>query len=268
MRTSQLAARKARLLLLRSAAPTPPPPAPPAEETDPRPEMVCFRSQTLAMVRHYFELSSQFGRLPSLMGREFFRARSRIMPFPASRNRPCSCAISSCRIGRLSAEHQEIVTIAGIYHFTHEEIAQMLHMSRSSVRMWFAEALDALSEIFLEAGVLREARPDRRQRQVMRGVPHSRPTTQKAEARRLLRRRRDRIGCGMLKRRTAKPCRLCAYVMPGGKFCGSPALRRRSYCHFHNEKVRRERRIADYRLLAQLDEKERQEGHSDHSMGG
>ncbi len=74
MRMSRIAAHKAKLLLMQAGAPTPPP-ATPAEESDPRPEMICFRGQTLAMVRHYFELSSQLGRLPSLMGREFFRAK-------------------------------------------------------------------------------------------------------------------------------------------------------------------------------------------------
>ena len=44
-------------------------------ELDPRPEILCYRGQTFAMVRHFFEISSQVGRLPSLLGREFFRAR-------------------------------------------------------------------------------------------------------------------------------------------------------------------------------------------------
>src|SRR5581483_7030539 len=67
-----LAAMKAKLLLVQTddqectAAPG---------EVDPRPEMICFRSQTLAMVRHFFEFSSQVGRVTSLLGREFFRSR-------------------------------------------------------------------------------------------------------------------------------------------------------------------------------------------------
>ena len=63
----------------------------------------------------------------------------------------------------------------------------------------------------------------------------------------------------MLKPQKAKPCKLCAYVMPRGRLCGSPALRRRTYCHFHMEKVQRERRIADYRIRAQLGQRYRQE---------
>src|SRR5580693_8850306 len=71
MRIYKLAARKAQLLLFQSSEVLPPEPP----EIDPRPEMVCFRGQTFALVRHFFELSCQVGRLPSLLGREFFRSR-------------------------------------------------------------------------------------------------------------------------------------------------------------------------------------------------
>ena len=165
MRMSQIAARKAQLLLMQALAPTPEPEAP-AEEIDPRPEMVCFRGQTLALVRHHFELSSQLGRLPSLMGREFFRARVSHHRIPSFEEQAVFVRDVELCIAKLSAEHQEIVMIAGLYDFSREEIAQMLHISKAAVNLWFNEALDALSEIFLNAGILSEQRPDRRQRQV------------------------------------------------------------------------------------------------------
>jgi DNA-directed RNA polymerase specialized sigma24 family protein len=168
MRSSQRAARKATLLHLRCAEPSSAAPPEPAKAPDPRPEMVCFRDQTMAMVRHYFELSSQLGRLPSLMGREFFRAKVSHHAIPSFEEQAVFVRDVELSIGKLNAEHQEIVTIAGLYSFSQQEIAAMLHISRASVSAWFAEALDALSEIFLQAGLLRENRPDRRQRQVMR----------------------------------------------------------------------------------------------------
>ena len=167
MRRSQIAARKAKLLLMQANRPAPAPqPAP--QEIDPRPEMVCFRGQTLAMVRHYFELSSQLGRLPSLMGREFFRAKVSHHAIPSFEEQVVFLRDVELSIGKLNAEHQEIMLIAGLYHLTHDEVAQMLHISKSVVNAWFNQALDALSEIFLAAGLLREQRPDRHQRQAMR----------------------------------------------------------------------------------------------------
>lgn len=165
MRMSKIAAHKAKLLLMSVAEPAPAPEKP-AEELDPRPEMLCFRGQTLAIVRHYFELSSQVGRLPSLMGREFFRARVSHHAIPSFEDQAVFVRDVELSIAKLNAEHQEIVMIAGLYDFTHDEVAAMLHISKAAVNIWFAEALDALSEIFLRAGILRESRPDRRQRQV------------------------------------------------------------------------------------------------------
>jgi hypothetical protein len=42
------------------------------DEIDPRPEILCYRGQTFAIVRHFFEISSQVGRLPSLLGARIF----------------------------------------------------------------------------------------------------------------------------------------------------------------------------------------------------
>jgi len=179
MRTLQRAARKAKLLLM-YAAETPIAVAPPAEEADPRPEMVCFRGQTLAMVRHYFELSSQVGRVPSLMGREFFRAKVSHHSIPSFEEQAVFVRDVELCIFRLNAEHQEIIMIAGLYDFTYQEIADMLHISKTAVNVWFSEALAALSEIFLQAGLLSEGHPDRRQRQTMRSAPEAASSPRKA----------------------------------------------------------------------------------------
>jgi len=165
MRTRKLAAQKARLLLMEAEAAMAVV-AEPVEQLDPRPEMVCFRGQTLALVRHFFELSSQLGRLPSLLGREFFRARVSHHAVPSFEEQAVFVRDIDLCIGKLNAEQQEIVSLAGLYDFSQDEVAEMLHISRAAVHLWFVEALDALSEIFLEAGLLREQRPDRRQRQL------------------------------------------------------------------------------------------------------
>lgn len=61
-----------------------------------------------------------------------------------------------------------MITLVGLYDLSREEVAEMLHCSRSWVYGHFARALDALSEIFLQAHLLDEKHPDRRQRQVSR----------------------------------------------------------------------------------------------------
>lgn len=163
MRVSILAARKAQLLLREDKSPTP---VAEADEIDPRPEMLCFRSQTLAMVRHFFELSCQVGRLPSLLGREFFRARVSHHSIPSFEEQIVFARDVELCLNRLSDDHAEIITLVGLYDFSLDEVGEMLLYSKTAVYKWFSEALDYLSEIFLRAGLLLEQRPDRRQRQL------------------------------------------------------------------------------------------------------
>ena len=164
MRRSQRAAGKARLLLLGKD----PSEAPSATELlDPRPEMVCFRGQTLALVRHFFEISSQVGRISSLLGREFFRSRVTHHAIPSFEEQAVFARDIELCLGKLSNNQAGIITLMGLYDLSDEEVATMCHCSRRYVRDQFAEAVDCLSEIFLEVGLLRENHPDRKQRQSM-----------------------------------------------------------------------------------------------------
>lgn len=166
MRISHMAARKAKWLRM-EVSDSASEPARPDEELEARPEMVCFRGQTVALVRHFFELSSQVGRLPSLLGREFFRARVSHHAIPSFEDQAVFVHDVELCLSKLNAEHQEIMMLVGLYNLSHDEVAEMLHVSRGSIHLWFAEAMDALSEIFLAAGLLSEQRPDRRQRQAI-----------------------------------------------------------------------------------------------------
>jgi hypothetical protein len=130
--------------------------------------MVCFRGQTLALVRHFFEISSQVGRVSSLLGREFFRSRVSHHAIPSFEEQAVFVRDVELCLSRLSDDQAEVITLVGLYGYSPEEVGEMLHRSRSRIHTWFSEALDHLSEIFLRANLLREDRPDRRQRQNMR----------------------------------------------------------------------------------------------------
>ncbi|MGC2108017.1 MAG: sigma factor-like helix-turn-helix DNA-binding protein [Candidatus Korobacteraceae bacterium] len=170
MRAYKLAAQKAQLLLIRSNEPPPEPPE--ADDIDPRPEMLCFRGQTFAFVRHFFELSCQAGRLPSILGRELFRARVSHHAIPSFEDQAIFIRDIELCLEKLSDDHAEIITLVGMYDFSHEEVAEMLRCSKAWIAHRFAEAIDHLTEIFLAGGILSENRPDRRQRQVTkRSIP-------------------------------------------------------------------------------------------------
>lgn len=142
------------------------------DEIDPRPEILCYRGQTFAIVRHFFEISSQVGRLPSLLGREFFRARVTHHAIPSFEDQAVFVRDVELCFARLSEPHAEMITLVALYSFSRDEVAQMLRASKTWVNIRIAEALDALSEIFLQARLLRADRPDRRQSQVTsRSIP-------------------------------------------------------------------------------------------------
>jgi hypothetical protein len=142
------------------------------DEIDPRPEISYYRGQTFAIVRHFFEISSQVGRLPSLLGREFFRARVTHHAIPSFEDQAVFVRDVELCFARLSEPHAEMITLVALYSFSRDEVAQMLRASKTWVNIRIAEALDALGEIFLQARLLRADRPDRRQSQVTsRSIP-------------------------------------------------------------------------------------------------
>lgn len=163
MRAFRLAANKAKLLLVH-----PQDDISATQEAEPRPEMLCFRGQSLALIRHFFEISSQVGRVSSLLGREFFRSRVSHHAIPSFEEQAIFVRDVELCLAKLTAQHTEVLTLLGLYDYSCDEVSQMFQCSRTLVRQWFNEALDALSEVFLKAGLLRENHPDRRQRQVTR----------------------------------------------------------------------------------------------------
>jgi hypothetical protein len=168
MRNYKLAARQAQLLLFQVNEPAPEE----LPEIDPRPEMLCFRGQTFALVRHFFELSCQVGRLPSLLGRELFRSRVSHHAIPSFEEQVIFARDVELCLAKLTEDQGEIITLVGLYDFSHDEVAEMLHCSRAKITQRFTLAIDSLSEILLHAGLLSESCPDRRQRQVTsRSIP-------------------------------------------------------------------------------------------------
>lgn len=141
---------------------------------DPEPETVCFRGQTLAIVRHFFELSCQLGRLPSILGREFFRARVTYRGVPSFEEQVVFVHDVEHALLSLSGEEREILTMVGIYDIDYDDAAAMLRCSRGWISQRYSEALDRLTQIFLDRGLIKRDQPDRRQVQLASTKPANR----------------------------------------------------------------------------------------------
>lgn len=127
-----------------------------------RADAMFFRAQTLAIVRHFYEIACQVGRLPSILGREFFRARVSHHAIPSFEEQAVFVHDVERALERLNERDAEVIGLVGLFHYSLEEVAELLGRSRSCVVKRFAESVDRLAELFLEAGLLQENRPDRR----------------------------------------------------------------------------------------------------------
>ena len=118
------------------------------------PDLWLYRDRTLGLLRRYRRFSVEVGRLPSLLGREFFRTR--VTLYHAGTFEDAVIFVHDVARGLKKLESFEYKLIARIVlqDYTHGETAHLLGCWRRTVGRRFPEALDQLTDIFLEAGLL------------------------------------------------------------------------------------------------------------------
>ena len=118
------------------------------------PDLWLYRERTLGVLRRYQRLSVEVGRLPSLLGREFFRTRVtsyHVGTFEDAVIFVHDVARGLEQLGEF--EHKLIAKIA-LQDYTQNETARVLGCWRRTVGRRFPEALDRMTEIFLDSGLL------------------------------------------------------------------------------------------------------------------
>ena len=126
------------------------------------PELSLYREHTIGLLRRYFRMSIELGRLPSVIGREFFRAK--VSSYRVHNFEDVVILVhdvDSC-LAKLERFEQELVARVILQEYSHAEAAAVLKCTRRTVTRRLPDALDLLSKIFLETGLLRpmgEARP-------------------------------------------------------------------------------------------------------------
>lgn len=130
-----------------------------------RSDLLFYRGQTMAIVRHFFEMSCQIGRLPSILGREFFRARVSHHAIPSFEDQVVFVHDVERALARLTPQDTEVISMVGLYHYSLDEVAKLTGRCRTTVVERFSDAVDRLAEIFLTSGLLKVDQPDRHVRQ-------------------------------------------------------------------------------------------------------
>ena len=123
-------------------------------EVLPEPEISIHRAVTVRMLRRYFNMSVELGRLPAMMGREVFRSRVPSRPKSFEDVVVYVLDIERC-LQRLRRPDQELITRVVLQEYSQEEAARVLGRPVIAVERRLPEVLDILSERFLRLGLLK-----------------------------------------------------------------------------------------------------------------
>lgn len=124
----------------------------PASALDPG--LWIYRQRTAALLNRYLRLSLKVGRLPSVLGREFFRS---------SYHRRQNVTFEDAVIFVHDVEHcleeldlfsQEVLVWVVLQGYSQEEASRVLGCARRTVSRHVPEALDRLSEILIREQML------------------------------------------------------------------------------------------------------------------
>lgn len=123
---------------------------------DRNPDLWLYRDRTVGILRRYLRLSLETGRLPSMMGRELFRAKVSSYPSVTFEDRVIFVRDVEKYVTRLAYWDQQLIARVILQEHNHGQAAYILHCSRKTIERRLPEVLDLLSEEFLRVGLLVE----------------------------------------------------------------------------------------------------------------
>jgi hypothetical protein len=121
---------------------------------DRNPDLWLYRKRTVGMLRRYMRFSIETGRLPSLVGREFFRAKVTYYTATTFEDRVIFVRdVENC-LNRLEYWDQQLIARIILQEHGQEQAARILHCGLRTVERRLPQVLDLLSEDFLRVGLL------------------------------------------------------------------------------------------------------------------
>jgi DNA-directed RNA polymerase specialized sigma24 family protein len=120
-----------------------------------------YRGRTINMLRQYMRYSLDTGRLPSVLGREFFRAKVSVRSVVTFEDRVIFVHDMETSLNKLDEFSREIIARHILQEHDYEATARLLHCGRRTVQRYVPLALDLLSEILLDVGLLERTFPIR-----------------------------------------------------------------------------------------------------------
>ena len=124
------------------------------EQKKTAPELAFYRKYTEGLLRRYVKLSMEAGRAPSLLGREMFRGKVTNYRVHSFEDVVIFVHDVETCLKKLDEGQQHLVRRIALQEFTQAETSSLLGLSLRTVHRRYADALDELTEIFLERNLL------------------------------------------------------------------------------------------------------------------
>jgi DNA-directed RNA polymerase specialized sigma24 family protein len=124
------------------------------EKAEPAVSLAFYRKHTESMLRRYLYASMQVGRSPSILGDPVARGWVSSRPVKTFEDAVIFVLDIERCIDRLGSLERELLSRIVLQEYTQVEAAQMLGMSPRTITSKFAQALDRLTEMLLETGLL------------------------------------------------------------------------------------------------------------------
>jgi hypothetical protein len=118
------------------------------------PSLWLYRGRTISLLKKYSRLSVEVGRLPSLLGREFFRTH--VTSYHMSTFEDVVIFVHDVErsLEKLDSFEQKVIAKIVLMEYTQDETARLTGYSQRHIRRSYIEGIDHLSEIFLRGGLL------------------------------------------------------------------------------------------------------------------
>jgi hypothetical protein len=118
------------------------------------PDLWLYRKRTVGLLRRYMRLSLEVGRLPSLLGREFFRTR--VTSYRSSTFEDAVIFVHDVErsLEKLSEFDKKLIAKIVLQEYSQEEAAVLIGCGRRHASRCYPEALDRVTEIFLKRELL------------------------------------------------------------------------------------------------------------------
>lgn len=113
-----------------------------------------YRGRAIAMLRRYLKYSLETGRVPSLVGADFFRARVTRYRVTSFEDRVIFVHDMERCLSRLDEFSRQVLGRIVLQEYEHEQVARQLGCTRMTVHRKLREALDELIKILLEVRLL------------------------------------------------------------------------------------------------------------------